>query len=157
MGQLRARAHRRAREHADEVAGEAERAETLAEAEEAVLAHAGDVVVGEVEVAEVLQLVEGAGHVVEAVPLQVEQLQRGLQPGEGVGVDVADPVHAQVDSPRRDGLEGILLEALDIVVVEVEIIDGEGVVEHVLGHGGDEVLAQVELVQPLLVAEENIF
>ena len=63
------------------------------------------------------------------------------------------PVHPQVDSPRRDGLEGVLLEALDIVVVEVEIIDGKGVIEHVLGHGGDEVLAQVELVQPLLVAE----
>ena len=102
MGQLRARAHRRAREHADEVAGEAERAETLAEAEEAVLAHAGDVVVGEVEVAEVLQLVEGAGHVVEAVPLQVEQLQRGLQPGEGVGVDVADPVLELQTKVRKD-------------------------------------------------------
>ena len=30
-----------------------------------------------------------------------------------------------------------------------EIIDGERAVEHVLGHTRDEVLAQVNLVQPL--------
>lgn len=69
VGELR---DMRAKEHADQ----AQRAKTLAEAQEAVFPHAGDVV-EEVEVVEVLQLVAGVAHDVETVPFQVEQ--RGLQ------------------------------------------------------------------------------
>ena len=64
-----------------------------------------------------------------------------------------DPVGAEVDATGRDASEGVLVQRLDVIVVEVEVVDDQGAVEHVRGEAGDEVLAQVELVQPLLVAE----
>ena len=99
MGEFGAQPHSAPREMRYLVSGQTQGTQTLTEPGKAVLAHPGDVVVGEIQVAEILQLVEGSRHVVEAVPLHVQELERVLQPREGVNMNETDPVHAKIDPP----------------------------------------------------------
>ena len=76
-----------AREGGDPVSRETQGAKTVGETGEGVNADLGDVVVGDVEVAQVLQLAERLRDVVQAVPLQVEELQGVLNSLEGILFD----------------------------------------------------------------------
>jgi hypothetical protein len=79
MRQLGAGHECRRGKRVDSVAGEADRLQVVREGAERAVRDAGDVVVGEVEVAESGQLAEGGrGDVGEPVPLQVQQLQARL-------------------------------------------------------------------------------
>ena len=45
------------------------------------------------------------------------------------------------------------MEFFNVIVVQIEIIDREGAIEHVTGDGGDEVLTKVKLVKSFLVTK----
>ena len=62
-----------------------------------------------------------------------------------------DPVGAEVDATGRDASEGVLVQRLDVIVVEVEVVDDQGAVEHEWREAGDEVLTQVQFVQTFCV------
>ena len=75
MRQLRACSEPLAREMPDDVAGDAERLEGLAKGPEDLCGEVRDVVVGEVEVAQVAEAGEGLRNVVQPVPLEINKFE----------------------------------------------------------------------------------
>ena len=75
MRQLSASSESLAREISDDVAGDAERPEGLAEGAEYFRGEIRDVVVGEVEVAQVAESGEGVRNVVQPVPLEINKFE----------------------------------------------------------------------------------
>lgn len=106
-----------------------------------------NVVVSQVQITNLLESAERPRDVVESVAFKVYQLDVVLDADERAVVDCLDPVHAQVDSPRFDGNEGPLRQSLDVVVVQVEVVNGDRAVEHFGRNGGQKVFAEVQLVE----------
>ena len=156
MTQFRAEAKRVSGKGRDAVSWEAQRPKAVRKACEGVNANLGDIVVGDVKVAQVFQLIECFWNVVEAVSLEIKQFQRVFDPLEGISVDWLDSVHSQVDPARHEWFENSVLETLNVVVIQLEVVHIQSAVEGVWRNPADEVLPHVELVQPLIVAEGSL-
>ena len=66
---------------------------------------------------------------------------------KGIGLHGGDPIGAEVDTSGCDASEGVRLQSFNVVVIEVEVVDDQGAVEHVWRETSNEVLAQVQFVQ----------
>ena len=72
---------------------------------------------------------------------------------KSIGLHGGDPIGAEVDTTGSYTSEGVHVQGFNVIVIEVEVVDDQGAVEHIRGEAGDEVLAQVEFVKSFGVTE----
>ena len=65
---------------------------------------------------------------------------------KSIGLHGGDPVGAEVDTTGRDASECVRVQSFNVIVIEVEVVDDQGAVEHVWREAGNEVFAQVQFV-----------
>lgn len=107
-----------------------------------------DPVVGQVEEAQPLQIIQRCRVVVQIVAIQIEQRQRRRQRVEGPFVNVHQPIGGQIEPMDVGAAESGIRKSSDPVEVEVQSPDVETAVEHGSpGQRADQVLAQIQLFQ----------
>lgn len=118
------------------------------EAGEIAVRETGDPVVGQVEEAQPLQIIQRCRIVVQIIAIQIQQRQRRRQRVEGPFVNVDQPVGGQIEPMDVGAAESGIRKSSDPVEVEVQSPDVETAVEHGSpGQWADQVLAQVQLFQ----------
>ena len=60
---------------------------------------------------------------------------------KSIGLHGGDPVGAEVDTTGRDASECVRVQSFNVIVIEVEVVDDQGAVEHDWREASNEVLA----------------
>lgn len=100
------------------------------EAGEIAVRETGDPVVGQVEEAQPLQIIQRCRIVVQIIAIQIQQRQRRRQRVEGPFVNVDQPVGGQIEPMDVGAAESGIRKSSDPVEVEVQSPDVETAVEH---------------------------